>query len=52
MTYRLVLDENIEHEVLHRLKNYGHDAEHVDYEPSLGKGIGDTSIAEYPLIHL
>lgn len=47
MTYRLVLDENVEHEVCHRLKNYGHDVEHVDFVPSLGKGTGDDSIARY-----
>lgn len=49
MAYRLLFDENIEHEVRHRLENYGHDAEHVDYGPNLGKGIGNTSIAEYSL---
>lgn len=26
MVYRLILDENVEHEVLHRLDNYGHDS--------------------------
>lgn len=47
MSYRLVLDENIEHEVLHRLENYGHDAVHVDSLSELGKGTSDDSIAEY-----
>lgn len=37
MAYRLVLDENVEHDVLHRLENYGHDVEHGDSVPSLGK---------------
>ncbi|WP_255150108.1 DUF5615 family PIN-like protein [Halorarius halobius] len=49
MAYRLVLDENVEHEVLHRLDNYGHDVEHVDFVPELGKGTGDRSIAQYSL---
>lgn len=43
MVYRLILDENVEHEVLHRLENYGHDVEHVDFVPSLGKGTDDHS---------
>lgn len=38
MGYRLILDENVEHEVFHRLDNYGHDVEHVDFVTELGKG--------------
>lgn len=49
MPYRLLLDENLEHEVLHRLENYGHDVEHVDDLPELGKGATDRSIARYSL---
>jgi len=49
MTYRLILDENVEHEVFHRLANYGHDVEHVDFVPDLGKGIADRPIARYSL---
>lgn len=49
MAYRLVLDENVEREVLHRLRNYGHDVEHVDFVPELGKGTADTPIAEYSM---
>lgn len=49
MAYRLVLDENVEHEVGHRLENYGHDVEHVDFLSSLGKGADDASIAEYSI---
>jgi predicted nuclease of predicted toxin-antitoxin system len=49
MSYRLILDENVEHEVLHRLENYGHDVEHVDFISELGKGTGDYSIAQYSL---
>ena len=41
MVYRLILDENVEHEVFHRLDNYGHDVEHVDFVPELGKGTAD-----------
>jgi hypothetical protein len=37
MAYRLVLDENVEHEVRHRLQNYGHDAVHVEEVSDLGK---------------
>lgn len=47
MPYRLLLDENLEHEVLHRLENYGHDVEHVETVPQLGKGTTDDSIAAY-----
>ena len=47
MGYRLVLDENVEHEVLHRLENYGHDVEHTDFVRELGKGIDDYPIARY-----
>lgn len=47
MAYRLILDENVEHEVLHRLENYGHDVEHVDFVSELGKATNDHSIAQY-----
>jgi hypothetical protein len=47
MSYRLLLDENIEHEVGHRLEHYGHDVVHVDFEPELGKGSTDQSLAAY-----
>jgi len=49
MAYRLLLDENIEHEVAHRLEHYGHDVEHVDFVSDLGKGVDDRSIANYSL---
>jgi predicted nuclease of predicted toxin-antitoxin system len=49
MASRLLLDENVEHEVGHRLENYGHDVVHVDFEPKLGKGATDRSLAEYTL---
>lgn len=47
MPYRLVLDENVEHEVLDRLENLGHDVEHVDFSPQLGKGSTDEALARY-----
>jgi len=47
MVYRLLVDENVEHEVHHRLENYGHDVEHVDFLSNLGKGVDDRSIADY-----
>lgn len=47
MAYRLLLDEHVEHEVLHRLENYGHDVEHVDFVSELGKGTADRPIARY-----
>lgn len=47
MAYRLILDENVEHEVFHRLENYGHDVKHVDFVSELGKGTEDYPIAQY-----
>jgi len=47
MAYRLILDEHVEHEVVHRLENYGHDVQHVDFVPELGKGTADHPIARY-----
>lgn len=49
MSYRLVLDENVENEVARRLENYGHDVTHVDFTPELGKGTSDERIASYSL---
>jgi len=49
MVYRLILDENVEHEVCHRLENYGHNVEHIDFVPKLGKGTADHPIAQYSL---
>ena len=34
----VLLDENVEHEVLHRLRNYGHTVEHIDIHDHLQKG--------------
>lgn len=49
MEYRLLLDENVEHEVGHRLEHFGHDVVHVDFIPELGKGTTDESIGQYSL---
>ncbi len=51
MGYRLLCDENIEHEIGFRLENYGHDVEHVDFVSSLGKGATDEQIAAYSTTH-
>lgn len=47
MTFRLLLDENLEHELRHRLESLGHDVEHVDEASELGKGAEDQTIARY-----
>lgn len=47
MTYRLLLDENVEHDVLELLTRRGHDVEHVDFVPNLGKGATDPEIGAY-----
>lgn len=47
MAYRLLLDENIEHEVIDRLADAGHDVEHVDTVAELDKGTSDTDLAAY-----
>ncbi len=47
MTYRLPLDENVEQTVTHRLRNYGHDVEHVPELQKLGEGTTDTVLASY-----
>lgn len=47
MAYRLVLDENVEHEVLERLERLGHDVEHVDFVRGLGKGVDEERVAQY-----
>lgn len=47
MTYRLLLDEMVEHGLYHRLERSGHDVEHVEFHANLGKGVLDETIAEY-----
>lgn len=46
---RLLLDENVEHEVYHRLRNYGHDVAHVDLSDGVSKGDRDTDLAAFSL---
>lgn len=47
MAVKFLLDENIEHEVLHRLEKLDYTAEHVEFHPELGKGTDDTPIAKF-----
>jgi predicted nuclease of predicted toxin-antitoxin system len=42
---RLLLDENLEHEVYHRLVNFGHGVVHVEVSDGLAKGLSDPDIA-------
>ena len=49
MSFRILADENVDHRVVHRLRHYGHDVEHVDFIAELGKGADDESIAQYSL---
>lgn len=49
MSYRLLLDENVEFEVLDRLEKAGHDVEHVELSPRLGKGATDEALASYSI---
>jgi hypothetical protein len=44
---RFLLDENLEHEVYHRLDSYGHDVRHVDLSDELGKGDPDPALARF-----
>lgn len=39
MAYRLILDENVEHEVFHRLENYGTTLNTSISSPNLGRGL-------------
>ena len=43
----VLLDENVEHEVLHRLRNYEHTVEHIDLHDHLQKGDEDRVLAQY-----
>lgn len=46
-----LLDENLEHEVHHRLHNYGHDVRHVDLSDQLSKGASDSDLATFSREH-
>ncbi|MDB9235810.1 DUF5615 family PIN-like protein [Halorubrum ezzemoulense] len=41
LRYRLLVDENVEYRIVHKLRNYGHDVEHVDDLTGLGKNSSD-----------
>ena len=43
----VLLDENVEHEVRHRLRNYGHTVEHIGLHHHLEKGDEDRVLAQY-----
>ena len=47
MSYRLFLDENIEYRIVHKLRNYGHDAKHVSDLSTFGKGSTDKELGQY-----
>lgn len=47
MSFRILADENVDHRVVHRLRHYGNDVEHVDFVSTLGKGTMDGAIAQY-----
>ena len=49
MNFRVLADENVDQRVVHRLRHYGIDVEHVDFVPALGKGTSDEAIAQYSL---
>lgn len=51
MSVTLLLDQNIEHEVLHRLRKYGHEAEHINFHQTLQRGDSDTDLSHYSLEH-
>ena len=42
---RFLLDENLEHEVFHRLEDHGHEVLHVDLSDRLSKGTSDSDLA-------
>lgn len=46
---RFLLDENLEHEVYHRLRNRGHDVRHVGLSDELRKGDSDEALATFSL---
>ena len=47
MGFTLLLDENIEHAVLHELDDRGHDVRHVDFVSELGKGAADSDVTAH-----
>jgi predicted nuclease of predicted toxin-antitoxin system len=49
MPVRFLLDEHVEHEVMHRLDERGYAVEHVEFHSDLGKGASDTSLSSFSL---
>ncbi|MEF8819186.1 MAG: DUF5615 family PIN-like protein [Haloferacaceae archaeon] len=47
MSYRLLLDENVDHEAGERLGAQGHDVEYVERVADLGRGAPDSAVAQY-----
>jgi predicted nuclease of predicted toxin-antitoxin system len=46
---RFLLDENLEHEIYHRLENDDHDVIHVEVSEGLSKGDSDTDLGKRSL---
>jgi len=44
MSYRLLVDENVEYRIVHKLRNYGYDVQHVDDLAEFGKGTSDREL--------
>lgn len=44
-------DENVDHRVVHGLRHFGHDVEHVDFVDAFWKGTDDATIAWYVRTH-
>lgn len=47
----ILLDEHVEHEVLYKLRHYGHTVEHIDLHNQLQKGDEDHVLAQYSRSH-
>jgi predicted nuclease of predicted toxin-antitoxin system len=45
VSYRILADENVDQPLVTGLREAGHDVEHVDQHPALGKGTDDGTIA-------
>lgn len=44
---RFLLDENLEHEIFHRLQNHDHEVIHVDLSDELSKGDADDDLVRF-----
>ena len=47
MSHQLLVDENVEYRIIHKLRNYGHDVEHVNDLTAFGKGSSDRELGQY-----